>query len=207
MTDECKRNIILKKEISGTARKLALIRQEIEQLRIAAKFPFFPFATKFSISSFSYDVAAGTCSYLDSLSRTLSGIMSGFTQMRDSKYEKMVRKLGDDGAYRFRQEHYNENLADLVLNKSFENKILVTETKLIRKKDPVFMEPESKNGRAHFYAPEKNLFICKIDTFWFNFCVLWLMSLVLYLTLLTDLLRKILTYFETIRFKKRLSLK
>ena len=207
MADECQRNIVRKKELSETSKKLLLIRQEIEQLRKVAKFSSFPFATKFSVSSFSYDVASGTGLYLDSLSRTFSGIMSGITQMRDSKYEEMVRELGEDGAFSFKQKFYNENLADLVLNKSFDTKVLETKTKLIRKKDPIFMEPESRIGRSHFYSPVKNLFGWEIDTLWFNFFVLWMMSLVLYLTLLTDLLRKTLTYFETIRFTRRLSLK
>ena len=127
--------------------------------------------------------------------------MSRITELHDLKYEELVREFGEAGAFAFRQEYYNENLADLVLNKSFENKVLETETKLIRKKDPVFMEPESKVGRAHFYAPEKNLFPFKIDTFWFNFCVLWMMSGILYLALLTDLLRKVLTYLEELRFR------
>jgi ABC transport system ATP-binding/permease protein len=203
MTDECNRNIILKKDPAETSRKLTLIRQEIDQLRNQAKFSSFPLSAKFTVSSFSFDAASGTSLYLDSLSKTFSGIMTDLTQIRDSKYEDLVRNLGEDGAYKFKQKYYNENLADLVLNKSFENKILETGTKLIRKKDPVFMEPESRIGRAHFYSPVKNIFGWKMDTFWFNFCVLWLMSGILYLTLLGDSVRKVITYFESVRFKKR----
>ena len=203
MTDECKRNVILNKDKSETSQKLALIRQEIEKLRKQAGFTAFPFNGMFSVSSFSHEAAAGISSYLDSLSRNFSGTMSAITERRDYRYEELTKESGEDEAFRFKQRYYNENLADLVLNKSFENKILETDTKLIRKKDPVFMEPESKIGRAHFYAPVKNIFGWNIDTFWFNFGVLWMMSGVLYLALLTDLLRKAITYFENLRFKRR----
>ena len=204
MAGECKRNVILNKDPEKTNKKLALIGREIENLRIPAKFSSFPYASKFNFPSFSFDAASGTAAYLDSLSRTFSGMMTSYSQVHDSRYEELVQTLGEDGAYTFKQRYYNENLADLVLNKSFDNKVLVTKTKLIRKKDPVFMDAESRTGRAHLYAPEKNLFGLKIDTFWFNFSVLWMMSLILYITLLTDLLRNAVTYIETVKFRRKL---
>jgi hypothetical protein len=107
--------------------------------------------------------------------------------------------MGDEAFYKFRQTYYNDNLADLVLNKGSENKILTGRDKLIRKKDPVFMEPLSRTGRAHFYAPVKFIGNLAIDTFWFNFGVIWLMSLLLYFALLSDILRKGINFFENFR--------
>ena len=105
--------------------------------------------------------------------------------------------------YRFKQEYYNENLADLLLNKGAENKIIEGKGILIRKKDPVFMEPLSKAGNAHFYAPVKVIGNWKIDTFWFNFAVIWLMTLVLYLTLLHDTLRKAVNFFSNVSLRRK----
>jgi hypothetical protein len=99
--------------------------------------------------------------------------------------------------------YHNDNLSDLVLNKGGENKIIAGNGKLIRKKDPVYMEPVAHDGRAHFYAPVKILGSWKIDTFWFNFFVIWLMSFVLYLTLWHDTLRKTIEFFERQDFKLR----
>jgi hypothetical protein len=115
----------------------------------------------------------------------------------------MVARMGEDGVFRLRQDYYNDNLADLVLNKSAENKIIEGKGLLIRKKDPIFMLPESNNGNGHFYAPVKIIFGWQIDTFWFNFCVIWFMSAILYFTLLYDLIRRIIGYFERMKFRKK----
>ena len=63
------------------------------------------------------------------------------------------------------------------------------------------MDPVSHAGQAHFYAPVKIIGSLHIDTFWFNFAVIWLMSLILYLTLLHDTLRKTLEFSSKINFK------
>ena len=43
----------------------------------------------------------------------------------------------------------------------------------------------------------------KIDTFWFNFAVIWLMTLVLYLTLLHDTLRKAVNFFSNVSLRRK----
>jgi len=121
---------------------------------------------------------------------------------RDAVYERLLNKLGSDGVFQFKQDYYNNSLADLVLDKAGENKIIEGKGKLIRKKDPIFMDPISKAGNAHFYAPVKNISGWKIDTLWFNFAIIWLMSLGLYFTLLYDVIRKTLEYFENLKFRR-----
>ena len=74
---------------------------------------------------------------------------------------------------------------------------------LIRKKDPAYMDPTSRIGRAQLYAPHKNLGNWKIDTIWFNVLVIWVTSLLLYVMLYFDLLRKVLGIFENARIRKR----
>ena len=90
----------------------------------------------------------------------------------------------------------------MVLNKGNENKIIEGKGTLIRKKDPIFMDPVSHDGRAHFYAPVKFIGPWQLDTFWFNFAVIWLMSLMLYLTLVHDTLRKTIEFFDRVKFRK-----
>ncbi|MCX6282642.1 MAG: hypothetical protein NTW31_00150, partial [Bacteroidetes bacterium] len=63
----------------------------------------------------------------------------------------------------------------------------------------VFMEPESRAGRSHFYAPVKYLGTLAIDTFWFNIAALWFMSLLLYLALQHNTLRKTIEYFGQLK--------
>jgi hypothetical protein len=141
-------------------------------------------------------------SFLDSLSRHFSSRLNAVSSRRDKTYEKLKSRLGEEGVYQLKQSSHNENLADLIMNKGAENKIIEGKGKLIRKKDPIFMEPVSRDGRAHFYAPVKIIGSWEIDTFWFNFFVIWIMSFVLYLTLLHDTLRKVIEYFDRVKFRR-----
>ena len=69
-------------------------------------------------------------------------------------------------------------------------------------KDPIYHFPESKFGRAHFYAPAKKIGNVYIDTYWFNLLVIWVMTATMYFLLQFDLLRKALVYLESIKVTK-----
>jgi hypothetical protein len=73
---------------------------------------------------------------------------------------------------------------------------------MVRLKDAVFRNPESKKGRAHFYAPIKQISSLAIDTFWFNLMYIWFFSGLLFVVLYYDVLRKVIAYFETIRLNR-----
>ena len=137
--------------------------------------------------------------FLCHVTRAYSSQMQRATDWHDRAWEHLRDSLRDQGVFRLRQAYYNDNLADLVLNKGEGNKIIVGEGRLIRKKDPVFMDPARSDGSAHFYAPSKRIGSWTIDTFWFNFAVIWLMSLILYVTLLHDTLRKLIGFAGKIR--------
>ncbi|MFZ4520261.1 MAG: ATP-binding cassette domain-containing protein [Bacteroidales bacterium] len=200
--DECERNIVKRSDPEKTAALLEILKNEIPSLQKGAGFKSFPYLPGLSEKLLNDSIVQNTKSYLDSLSRFYSSRLSAVTARRDATWETLRNRLGGDGVYRFKQDYYNENLADLVLNKGAENKIVAGNGKLFQKKDPVFMEPASHDGRAHFYAPVKIIGNWQIDTFWFNFFVIWLMSFVLYLTLLHDTLRKTIDFFGELKFGK-----
>jgi hypothetical protein len=56
--------------------------------------------------------------------------------------------------------------------------------------------------RAHFYAPEKQLFGVRVDTYIVNVLVLWVMTFLLYLALYFRLIKKILDSGEVMVGKK-----
>jgi hypothetical protein len=95
-----------------------------------------------------------------------------------------------------KRAHYNEKLADFVKNSNEINRIIEYHDELIQKIDPVFKDPDSKFVKAHFYAPRKQVFGKYYDTFWVNFVVIWVMSIILYIVLYFRLLRKFLDFLE-----------
>ncbi|MCU0363057.1 MAG: hypothetical protein MUE32_06845, partial [Bacteroidales bacterium] len=56
-----------------------------------------------------------------------------------------------------------------------------------------------KTGRAHFFAPYKQLGSLKINTLVFNLSVLWLMILSMFVSLYYDLLKKLVRSIEALK--------
>jgi len=88
-----------------------------------------------------------------------------------------------------KKKYTNENLTSFVRNTNSLDRIVALNNKLYQKIDPIYQEPESSFIKAHFYAPVKNLFGAKYNTYWVNVIVIWISNLSLYLMLHFRLLR------------------
>ncbi len=99
----------------------------------------------------------------------------------------------------YKNRYYNESLADLVKNVSEKDRIVEYDGHLIQQINPIFLDPKP-NGpldyRAHFFAPQKNLAGATVSTFLFNNLVIWVMTVLLYITLYFELLRKLIGSFD-----------
>jgi ABC transport system ATP-binding/permease protein len=107
--------------------------------------------------------------------------------------------MGEDQFFVMRAKNYNENLANVVLNRLATNKIYDADNKLIQKADPIFMAPGSKLGRAHFFAPYKQLGNLKIGTLIFNMIAVWIMISGLFITLYYNLLKRFIAFLESLK--------
>ncbi len=136
--------------------------------------------------------------YLDSLKTVFRLRSRDMTLKKDSLYNLISSKMGNDRFIELRSKNYNENLADIVLNRMGTNKIYDAGDRLIQKADPVFMKPGSKYGRAHFFAPYKQLGNLRIDTLLFNIIAIWFMSFVLFITLYYNLLKRFIRFLESL---------
>ena len=106
--------------------------------------------------------------------------------------------MGEDQFIKMRGKDYNENLADILLNRLTTSKIYDAGDKFIQKADPVFMRPGSKSGRAHFYAPYKQIGDLKIGTLMFNIIEIWLMIFILFVTLYYNILKRFILFLESL---------
>jgi hypothetical protein len=103
-----------------------------------------------------------------------------------------------------RNNYHNKTLEEFVKDKNESTKTIVYQGELLQKLDPIFMDSKSKLIKAHFYAPEKQIFGYRVDTYVVNAIILWVMTLFLYLALYFRLLKKILDSGEAfIRRRKR----
>jgi len=136
--------------------------------------------------------------YLNQITGLTRSILGTTTREKNAINTALIEKLGMKNYTSFRDSYENKSLSDLVLSKNvLGEKVLEKDGRLIRKYEPAYMNPTSRWGRAQLYAPVKQIGIFQIDTLWFNVIFIWLYSLLLYFALRTDLLRKIITFFET----------
>ncbi len=106
-----------------------------------------------------------------------------------------------------KNKYYNESLADLVRNLNVKDRVIEFEGRLLQIIDPVFTEVKNPKNlldyRTHFFAPKKHFLGVYFDTYWFNISVIWIMTVLLYIALYFEWLKKVMGIFETIAKKIR----
>jgi hypothetical protein len=141
--------------------------------------------------------------YLDSLSGHFRQVRNTYMAQKDLETKSIQTILGGvDNLVILKKDHYNKNLEDLVLDRFRVDKSLETDNRIIQKIDPAYMKPVSKFGRAHFYAPYKQIGDIKIDTYWFNIMALWIVTLILYIVLYYNILEKLIRGFSNLKLKE-----
>ncbi len=116
---------------------------------------------------------------------------------KDLITENLTKELnGVNGLTLLKQSCVNKAVADLVLNRGVSEQVIQIKSEIFIKTDPIFRLPKSKFGRAHFYAPSKRIGSILIDTYWFNFSIIWLMIAFIYLFLVTDFFVKAIRMIE-----------
>lgn len=127
-----------------------------------------------------------------------------------SAREKLMYQKGQDEDYNlneYKNEYFNESLADLVSNVTESDRIIEYKGKLIQQINPIYNDPDDPTSifdyRTHFFAPKKYFLGVYLDTFYFNMIVIWLMTLILYFTLYFELLSKGLDSFGKIKFSSK----
>jgi len=118
---------------------------------------------------------------------------------RDSIIEVLANSLPKGNINKLKEDNINYKIEDFVFNKMELSNIFETDDELVRLYRPIFQISDSRVGRAHFYAAQKNIGNLKIKTIWFNVMFIWIYTLLLYTIL-------VLRIFDTdqIRFRKQL---
>jgi ABC-type multidrug transport system ATPase subunit len=134
--------------------------------------------------------------FLDSLKTCFRIKEREITSQLDTLKKMEERQLGTDQFIALREKNANERLSDIVLNRRTTHQIYEGDHKFIQKADPIFMKPGSKIGRAHFFAPYKQLGSLRISTLTFNVAVIWIMIIGLFVTLYYNVLKRFIILLE-----------
>jgi ABC transport system ATP-binding/permease protein len=119
--------------------------------------------------------------HLNILNKDLSNTLDILGKRKDDITHQLVAQYGSiDNYLTFKNQYYNENLADLVLKRKSLEAFVKTENRIIRVIEPIYQNPGSNLGRAHFLSSSKKIGDLTIDTLLFNIIIIWLMSMTLY---------------------------
>ena len=162
--------------IMGKFRKLTTYTRQLSGL---AGFGLPPdgLMASLNINGFNTAVADMEEKYLDSLARQFLIIRKKNIDLKESVEISLLEKLGKEGFQDLKDDYTNKKLREILLDEFNQKKTIQTSDKIVQRYEPVYMKPVSRNGRAHFYAPYKQLGEKRIETLWFNIIVLWLASL------------------------------
>ena len=195
----CKRNLNNPDKEAQIKQNLKLIRNELreEQKNRSASVVNFSKMEKLYYDQLDSNTFESLSRYLSLLKRYYIKLYNKANAKKDAKISEMQSDAQKREKFlELKRAHYNEKLADFVKNSNEVNRIIEYDGELIQKIDPIFMDPDNRFVKAHFYAPRKQIFGNYYDTFWVNLIVIWLMSIILYVMLYYRLLRKFLDFLE-----------
>jgi ABC transport system ATP-binding/permease protein len=189
------RNIKQNKNFVRVEQDLRIVRNEIEILGEQLTGADISFVSQLNPVDFDVTVANKLRKFIEQSRRLYSRVLDNAIDEKDAILYDMKNELGNaDELLKFKQQYHNTSLEELVLSKRETTKIQEYKDNLIRINEPVYNDPDMIFGRAHFFASEKRFLKFYIDTYWFNLSIIILMSLVFYLTLLNETLKKLSTF-------------
>jgi len=180
-------------KIEEVKQAFTLLYNEVKKESEIIKNVKFPYLDKLNYNDFNEEILDELNAYLEVLSNHYRNV---FNDAENSK-EKLIyertktKELKAEYVKKF-NDYSNESLEYFVTNRNDFAVIAEYENELIQKTDliysPTFNTPFFG---SHFYAPSKNIFGQKVDTFWANIIVLWSMFLLLCITLFMDFFNKL----------------
>ncbi len=144
-----------------------------------------------------------TRKYISKVNRYYIKIYNRANDQRDNIIRKHQRTDEDKQEFiALKRNYHNDQLAEFVENNNEVVRIVEYKGHIYQKIDPIYLDPEEKFLKAHFYAPRKLLGNKFYDTFWVNTLVIWVMSLILYIILYFRLLKRLIEHLENISHKR-----
>lgn len=104
--------------------------------------------------------------------------------------------LGNPSLEDFKKAHQNSEIEKLLLMPESPEEIQIRENHFVKKGSPVYLDPESRYGRSHFFASQKKLNNQLMSTLRYNITCIWILNLFLYILFLSDGLNRTIRLFK-----------
>ena len=164
----------------------------------------FPDLENLRVGKFDSTVYIKTDEFLTVLKRFYNNRSYDAKSKRDSLITEMTRTPEKKALFEvMRLRFENKAVTDMVENSNEVSRIVEWKGRLVQKFYPIYFEDHRPvnlfDFRAIFYAPTKQILGKQFDTFYFNVSVIWLMTFIFFITLYSDLLKKLVHGLETRR--------
>ena len=201
----CERNLNNPDRRDEVANALKLLRNEFEYESKSPSSSQYPFklANNLSIENLDQNLIDEINTYLEQLRIYYVRLYNKASDRKDSiinSYQQTPEEREQFLA--LKRNHFNESLSEFVRNSSEVERIIEYKGRLLQKLDPIYLLPENRFLRAHFYAPVKQLYGHYYSTFWVNIIIIWLSSIILYVALYLRLLKRLLDWLENLFAKE-----
>lgn len=188
---------------------LQLLRNEFaKELRRVPEIGF-DFLDSFTPENFTVDAGNKADEYITKLTAYYRTVFSRANGLKD-QFISVNLNADPERFNRIKDDYYNESISSIVRREFEKNKIVRQGNHLVQMADPIYQLPEPEkiwSFRTHFFAPLKHFGGKFFETLWFNITMVWILTIIMYIMLYFDLLKKGLDYAGSIKWGKRNLLK
>jgi ABC-type multidrug transport system ATPase subunit len=181
---------------------LQVLKNEFEFLSQREEIAPFDKINSLNSEDFNNEIYENAFGYLTYLKFQIEISMEESTGDRQVINQKIQDSLQNRRMEDFVSENHNRAVENLVYGRFPEGFARIDNDHILKSGSPVFMFPESNTGRAALFSALKRFNNQYIDTRRFNLSVIWILNLVLYLLLVTDLTREFFNLFRRNKLEK-----
>jgi ABC transport system ATP-binding/permease protein len=190
--------------VNMSANDLLVIANEIIKESAANKdVPSFEYTSELAPGRFSRETVDKVYAYLSALDKYYGDKFQRISRQKENYFNFYLDR--DPDAYNLQRDRYhNEGVSDIVRKVYEKNKILEYDHQLVQHYDPIYQDPYVGSIwtlRTHFYSPVKPFLGKTYDTFWYNMIFIWILTILLYLALYYEWLKKLIDLSQ--RFNKK----
>lgn len=187
---------------------LTLLRNEIGHELQSIGEDNFPYVDKLVVGKFDSTVHRNSMNFLSTLKRVYLLRQNRATKERENLISVLTSSPDKERRYNLsRNKYQNKQVATAVKNVATPNRIVENEGKLYQRIYPIYQEDHKPRHvldfSANLFQPTKHFAGRYFDTLYFNISVIWSMTVILFITLYFDLLKKFMELFEQRKQRKR----
>ncbi|TLX77198.1 ATP-binding cassette domain-containing protein [Labilibacter sediminis] len=185
---------------------LALLKNEIGKENRRVSDIQYTHLDKLNSKDFDLELYTSVAKHLEALRSHYTERFTKASNKKDKMINMAISKYSKEKFNHIKDVNLNESISDVVLKVFEKNKILRQGDKLIQNVEPIYQMPEPEgflSFRTHFFAPKKHFGGKFYETLWFNIFVVWIFTILLYVVLYFDLLRKSFNFLGELKYLKK----